>query len=208
MTQRKRTEEELRESEQQFRQVFNQGPLGIALVDLDSRIMNANRALCRFVGRTSSELVGATFASFTHPDDADKYSELARQLSAEMVPSYQTETRFVTDVGEVVFANVTASVIRGEHGAPIYGLRTVEDITKRKRLERELVAHATTARSSWRASHRGRPRSSHSCAMVTRPRGWPSDSRCLSGPWSRTSRTATESSEFAPGRTPRPSSRA
>ena len=50
VTERKRTEEELRESEQQFRQVFNQGPLGIALVDLDSRIIDANRALCHFVG--------------------------------------------------------------------------------------------------------------------------------------------------------------
>ena len=40
---------------------------------------------------------------------------------------------------------MTASVVRSEHGAPIYGLRIVEDITKRKRLERELVAHAATA---------------------------------------------------------------
>jgi PAS domain S-box-containing protein len=141
----KRTEEELRESEQKFRQVFNQGPLGIALVDLDSRIMDANRALCRFVGRTKKELVGAVFSSFAHPEDADKESELARQISAELISSYQTETRFVTDVGDVVFGSVTASVIRGEQGTPIYGLRIVEDITKRKRLERELVAHATTA---------------------------------------------------------------
>jgi PAS domain S-box-containing protein len=145
VTERKRTEEELRESEQQFRQVFNQGPLGIALVDLDSRIMDANRALCRFVGRTRNELVGATFAYFAHPEDADKESGLARQMSEDMIPSYRTETRFVTDVGEVVFGTVTASVIRGESGAPIYGLRIVEDITKRKRLERELVSHATTA---------------------------------------------------------------
>ena len=50
VTERRRTEQELRESEQQFRQVFNQGPLGIALVDLDARIIDANRALCRFVG--------------------------------------------------------------------------------------------------------------------------------------------------------------
>ena len=145
VTERKRTEEELRESEQQFRQVFNQGPLGIALVDLDSRIMDANRALCRFVGRTRNELLGATFACFAHPEDADKESGLARQMSEDMIPSYRTETRFVTDVGEVVFGTVTASVIRGENGAPIYGLRIVEDITKRKRLERELAAHATTA---------------------------------------------------------------
>ena len=136
---------ELRESEQQFRQVFNQGPLGIALVDLDSRIVDVNRALCRFVGRTKNELVGTTFAQCAHPLDADKESELARKMSEELIPGYRSETRFVTDLGEVVFGTVTASVIRAENGAPIYGLRIVEDITKRKHLERELVAHATTA---------------------------------------------------------------
>ena len=145
VTERKRTEQELRESEQQFRQVFNQGPLGIALVDLDSRIVDVNRALCRFVGRTRNELVGSAFAQCAHPLDADKESELDRRMSEGLIPGYRSETRFVTDLGEVVFGSVTASVIRAENGAPIYGLRIVEDITKRKHLERELVAHATTA---------------------------------------------------------------
>ena len=62
-----------------------------------------------------------------------------------MIAGYQSEAGFVTDVGDIAFADVTASVIRDEHGAPIYGLRIVEDITKRKHLERELVAHAATA---------------------------------------------------------------
>ncbi len=153
VTQRKRTEEELRESEQQFRQVFNQGPLGIALVDLDSRIMDANLALCHFLGRARQELVGVTFEPFTYPDDLDKEAEFVRLMHEGTTRSSRTEarllaqeeTRFVIADGDVVFANVTASVIRGEHGAPIYGMRIVEDITKRKRLERELVAHATTA---------------------------------------------------------------
>ncbi len=145
VTERKRTEDDLRESEQQFRQVFSQGPLGIALVDLAFEITNANRALCRLVGRTAKELVGASFESFTHPDDVEKEAELSRQMSTGTVPSYQTEIRFVTKVGDVVFANMTAAVIRAELGAPIHGLRIVEDITKRKRLEHELVAHATTA---------------------------------------------------------------
>jgi PAS domain S-box-containing protein len=145
VTDRKRTEEELRESEQRFRQVFNQGPLGIALVDPDSRIVDANRALCRFVGRMRKELVGATFESFTYPDDVDKGTELDRLMSEGKIPSYQTETRFVREDGGMVFASVTASVIRDENGTLIYGLRIVEDITERKRLERELVAHARTA---------------------------------------------------------------
>jgi PAS domain S-box-containing protein len=145
VTERRRTEEELRESEQRFRQVFNEGPLGIVIVDPDSRIVDVNRALYRFVGRTRKELVGASFASFAHPADVDNLSELTTKMSAEMIPGYQTETRFVTDAGDVVFANVTASVIRGEQGAPVYGLCIVEDVTKRKNLERELVAHAMTA---------------------------------------------------------------
>jgi signal transduction histidine kinase len=62
-----------------------------------------------------------------------------------MVPSYETETRFVTKDGEVVFGKVTASVVRDDNGSVVHGMRIVEDITKRKRLERELVAHATTA---------------------------------------------------------------
>jgi len=146
VTASKRTERELRESEQRFRQVFDQGPLGIALVDLEGYITNTNRALCRFVGRRRSELVGSSFASFTYPGDVDKDLELARQMSAGTIPDYQTETRFVTSGGDVVFGIVTASMIRGELGLPIYGLRIVEDITKRKRLEHELVSHATTAR--------------------------------------------------------------
>jgi len=146
VTASKRTERELRESEQRFRQIFDQGPLGIALVDLEGRITNANRALCRFVGRRRSELVGSGFESFTYPGDVDKDLEFARQMSAGTIPDYQTETRFVTSRGDVVFGIVTASMIRGELGLPTYGLRIVEDITKRKRLEHELVSHATTAR--------------------------------------------------------------
>ena len=145
VTDARRTEADLRESEQRFRQVFNQGPLGIALVDLDSRITNTNRALCRFLRRARNELVGSSFEPVTHPDDVGKDRELARQMADGLIPGYRTETRFVTGHGDVVFGNVTASLIRGEMGRPIYGLRIIEDITERKRLEHELASHAATA---------------------------------------------------------------
>ncbi len=140
-----RADQELRESEQRFRRVFKEGPLPIAVVDLDLRITNVNNALCRFVDRTRPELVGTTFESFTHPDDIDKDTELNWQISAGLVQGYETETRFVTKQGEVVFGKVIASVVRDDNGAVVHGMRIVEDITKRKRLERELVAHASTA---------------------------------------------------------------
>ena len=96
VTEAKRTEEELRESEQRFRQVFNQGPLGIALVDLDARVSNANRALCRLLGRRKTEVVSSRLEEFTHAGDVEKDRELDQRLAEGMIPSYQTETRFVT----------------------------------------------------------------------------------------------------------------
>ena len=145
VTDAKHTERELRESEQRFRQVFNQGPLGIALVDLESRVTNANRALCRFLGRKRTELVGSPFESFTFPGDRDKDLELVAAMTTGSIPGYQTETRYVTRNGDLVFGSVTGSMIRNEFGLPVYGLRIVEDITKRKRLEHEVASHATTA---------------------------------------------------------------
>lgn len=125
--------------------MFNQGPLGIALVDRDLRITNANPALCEFIGCEQSQLVGATIESFVSPDDMAEATGLARQMSDGTISDYQFETRFITSAGGVVFGSVTASMIRNEQGAAVYGLRIVEDLSRRKRLERELVAHATTA---------------------------------------------------------------
>ena len=177
VTDTKRTEEELRESEQRFRQIFNQGPLGIALVDLDGHITNANRTLCRFLGRTKAEIVGANFTSFTFTEDLKKDLQLTRAMAEGAIPSYHTETRFVRKHGDPVFGYVTGSMIRNELGVPLYGLRIVEDITKRKRLEHELASHATTASKLLAGLTRGRQRSS-SCSRARRPPPrWPSISR-------------------------------
>jgi PAS domain S-box-containing protein len=145
VTERYRADQELRESEQRFRRVFKEGPLPIAVVDLDLRITDVNTALCGFLTRTRQELVGATLERFTHPEDVTKDSELNWHISAGLVQSYETETRFVTNEGDVVFGKVIASVVRDDNGAVVHGIRIIEDVTKRKRLERELVAHASTA---------------------------------------------------------------
>jgi PAS domain S-box-containing protein len=145
ITERKRIEEALRESEERFRLAFKQGSLGIALVDLESRITNINESLCRFLGYTREELLGTTLQSMTHPEDVDAETELTLQLSVGVLPSYRIEKRFLSMDGRVAYGTVTASMIRSELGDPLYGLVTVEDISERKQLERELASHATSA---------------------------------------------------------------
>ena len=69
LTEQKQSEAALRESEERFRRVFEEGPLGLALVGKDYRFLNANAALCQMVGYQEAELVQKTFAEITHPDD-------------------------------------------------------------------------------------------------------------------------------------------
>jgi len=145
VTEHRRVEEELLESVQRFGQVFKQGPLGIAIVDLAFQITDVNDALCYLLEYSREDLIGQTIVSFSHSEDMGAQGDLLKQMSGGPFTSHQAEVRFITKNGEVVFGSVTASVIRNDLGKPIYGLLIIEDMTRRKRLERELVAHAATA---------------------------------------------------------------
>ncbi len=129
----------LSESEERFRKIFEEGPLGMALVDLDYRFSKVNATLCRMVGYTEQELTELTFPDITHPEDVDKDVRLAEQMFRGEVPFYKIEKRYITKNGEPLWITLTASVIRDEDGKPLYGLAMIEDITGRKRTEQESV---------------------------------------------------------------------
>jgi PAS domain-containing protein len=70
--QNRRTEEALRETEQRLQAIFNESPLGIALVGVDGRPVLTNAALQKMLGYTGEELSRMPFTDFTHPDDCAK----------------------------------------------------------------------------------------------------------------------------------------
>ncbi len=123
----------LRESEERFRRVFEEGPLGIGLVGKDYRFTRVNRALCEMVGYPAAELVQKTFTDITHPDDVEADVELARRLFEREIPFYRMQKRYRKKNGEIIWINLTASIIRGPAGEPLHGLAMVEDITEIKR---------------------------------------------------------------------------
>lgn len=132
-------EEALRLSEERFRKVFEEGPMGMALVAPNLRIMSSNEALCQILGYTSNELKGKTIAEITHPEDIEEDVRMARTLFAGGIPGYRIEKRFITKSGKTVWVNLTASVIRAENNDPLFGLGIVEDVTERKQLELQFL---------------------------------------------------------------------
>jgi PAS domain S-box-containing protein len=137
VTARKQAEEALRESEQRFRRVFEDGPIGMALVGVDFQIMEVNPALCQMLGYTAAELLLIDIADITHPDDFAKDLALAEQLVSGAIPMYQLEKRYIKKNGDEVWGYLTASLIRDADGTSCYGVCIVEDITKRKHAEEE-----------------------------------------------------------------------
>jgi PAS domain S-box-containing protein len=140
ITQLKRTEAALRQSETEFRALFEQAAIGMALVDVEGHPVRSNRALQRALGYTAKELRRMAFAEFTHPDDVKDDVALAQSLLAGERDSYQIEKRFIRKDGEITWGRVTASLIRREDGAPVFGIGMVEDVTDRKKMEEAVRA--------------------------------------------------------------------
>ncbi len=135
---RKRAEEALSESLQRFRKVFKDGPLGMAIVDLDFRLVEVNQKLCKMLGYTRKELAALTFPEFTHPEDVSIDVESAARLFRGEILSYQVEKRYIRKDGKTIWGLLHTSVVHDEDGNPKYGLSMVEDITERVRAEEAL----------------------------------------------------------------------
>jgi PAS domain S-box-containing protein len=138
ITDRKRAEEALRESEARFRAVFEKAGIGIALIDMHGRPVESNPALLKMLGYGKQELAQMAFTEYTHPSDVQADCDLFAELVEGKRDQYQLEKRFYRKDGEVVWGELTASVVRDQNGDPSYAVGMVEDITERKRAEAAL----------------------------------------------------------------------
>lgn len=139
IAERKASEESLRESEELFRGVFEEGPLGMAFVDHNLKFVKINATLCKMVGYSEEELLGRSFADITHPDDVTKDVESGKKMLRGELPSYKTEKRYIRKDGSLIWVSLTASIIRDKQGNPLYTLGLVGDITDRKQFEQQIL---------------------------------------------------------------------
>jgi PAS domain S-box-containing protein len=137
ITERRRIEEVLRESEERFRATFEQAAVGAAQVGIDGRWLRVNRRLCEIVGYSEDELRARTFQEITHPDDLEEDLELTRKMLAGELQTYTLEKRYIRKDGSGVWVNLTVSLVRDASGEPGYFIAVVEDISERKKAEEE-----------------------------------------------------------------------
>jgi PAS domain S-box-containing protein len=138
ITERKRVEEALRESEERFRQCFENANIGMCLVDLEMHLMRVNPKMAEIFGYTQGEMEGRRVNDFTHPEDQGVSPDFIHRAASGETQNAQFTKRYFHKQGHVLWGQVSSSLVRDTAGKPLYFISHVQDITERKRIEEAL----------------------------------------------------------------------
>jgi PAS domain S-box-containing protein len=138
ISERKRAEAALRESEARLQAIIEHAPHGIAIVSTKGRYTMVNPAQCRILGYSETELIGKSFRDFTHSDDADLNEEMALEMIQGRTDHFTLEKRYLRKDGQTIWVVLSVSAVHDESGALRYFIGLLQDITERKRMEQAL----------------------------------------------------------------------
>jgi len=133
VTEHMQAERSLRESEERFHNIFEEAPIGMAVVSLDGMLLQVNKAFCEILEYHEQELTGHSLSMITHPDDVRKDGLLAAQMLRGVITSYKIEKRYLRKNHETLWADLTTTIVRNQDGQAIYSLMMLENIFERKR---------------------------------------------------------------------------
>jgi len=124
------TENESRETQSRFQNIFTESPIGIVTVGTDLKFISVNAEFCRFCGYSEDELKEMSFIDITHPDDAERDAVKVKKLITGDLKVYNTINRYVRKDGKIVSAKLLVNRINDSHGKGSYLLAMVSDITR------------------------------------------------------------------------------
>ncbi len=125
-------------AEERFHQAFDEAPIGMALIQQDGRIDQANTAFAQLCGQLQSAVEGVRLRELLHPGDAAKASESLQQLAAGKIEAAELELRILQPVGAPRDISVHGTLLRRSPGQPKRLLCQFHDVTDRKQFEAQL----------------------------------------------------------------------
>ena len=139
ITERQRSETALQESEQRFRTLFEQAPIGMAIGGLDTCPIRVNQALQQFLGYSEQEMRQSDFLAWTHPDDLQASRDLLDKLLNGEAEELSIEKRYIRKDGRPVWAQTQVSVVRNDQGEADHFVAMIQDITRQKNKRQALI---------------------------------------------------------------------
>ena len=201
ITERNRAEAALRESESQFRTMFELAAVGMGQADpATGRLVRVNDRLCSMLGYTATELVGRRFSDFTHPEDRAHDWELFSRAARGETLEYRHQKRDVRKDGTIIWVDVNVGFIRDAAGHTLRTIAAILDITDRKRAEALLTTRVRLSELAQRTTLDELMQAAVDEAEISPIAGWGSctlsrrtrsTSRCRPGPRAHSKARAT-----------------
>ena len=138
ISERKKAEATLAESETRFRNIFDNAPQGIALVDHNGIIVDCNPRSLDSLGYCPEDIIGKSIIDITHPDDLEISLARFRQVMSGVIPNYTLEKRYRHKNGQYVWCKISTSPLLDKENRILYAIVHVEDISEQKRAAEEI----------------------------------------------------------------------
>jgi len=150
ITDRKKAEEALQISEENFRNIFEYSVVGKAITTLDGK-MKVNLSYRNILGYSEEELLHLTWKEITHPDDIERDMKIMESVISGEKETIRWEKRYIHKNGNTVWVDISTTLHRDGKGIAHYFITSIIDITERKhaeaelRLQSEIMSHIAEA---------------------------------------------------------------
>ncbi len=140
ITRQKIMERKLKVSQENFKSIFYQSPIATAIISLDQRFITVNKQFLSLTGYSPEDLQSLSILDIVHPADLESNREKMHSLINGDIEQHRTEKRYIRKNGEIVWINLSVSLIRDEQGQPIHFISMIVDVTERKQIQEEMEA--------------------------------------------------------------------
>jgi PAS domain S-box-containing protein len=130
ITERKKAEDALKESEDKFKYIFDHSVIGKSITKPTGEI-SVNKAFCEMTGYSPEELMNKKWQDISHPDDIDMTQNVMNSLLSGEKDSVRIIKRYIHKNGNVIWTDVGSALRKDENGNPLYFLTAIIDITDR-----------------------------------------------------------------------------
>ncbi|MEA1898362.1 MAG: PAS domain S-box protein [Bacteroidota bacterium] len=137
VTELKKVENALRESEVKFRTLFMQGHFGMLLEDVDGNIIQANKAFENMFGYKKSELTKELVRKLTHPEDVERSQQFIQKIMNREVDSFDIEKRYIVKDGSVLWGHTGCAAIKDSNAKITHIIIMIVDISHEKNIEKQ-----------------------------------------------------------------------
>jgi PAS domain S-box-containing protein len=133
ITEQRRAEDELKQSEERWRLIFDNSAVGIVVTDVEGRFFATNAVYEHMLGYSKQELIGLTLFDVTEED----YHQPGRGLITEVLTGkrsqFQIDARCRRKDGQQIWVTESVSTVHDSQAKPVYLIAIVEDVTERRR---------------------------------------------------------------------------